>query len=343
MKGLIFTYLLTYGGALASLVNPFVGLIIYVAFAILKPQSLWSYSLPQGGRYSLIVALALLAGWAMHGFGSWRFGTAKSVIYALLVFWLWLVMSATMARDTSETAWPLVETMSKGFLPCIVAITLIDSVQRLKALAWVIVLSQGYLAYEFNMAYYQYGFNDAEWNFAGLDNNGMAIAMDCRDRDWLFSWDFTASAWWQRGIAFLAAALDGPFRALFDVAGRHAGSCYHGRCDLLAHPQEADEHVLLFCLGVAVGLRLAGPAVVEEFMSIKEGDAQGVAEMKKPSAEPCSGKPASRLVWTIPSLESVQATGGSSRMSMDSLEARPPTRPGSTCWPRRVFLVFSHS
>ena len=41
MKGLIFTYAMTYGGALASLFDPFVGLLIYVCFAIVKPESMW--------------------------------------------------------------------------------------------------------------------------------------------------------------------------------------------------------------------------------------------------------------------------------------------------------------
>ena len=40
MKGLIFTYLLTYGGAAVSLFRPFTGLLIYVCFAIIKPDAL---------------------------------------------------------------------------------------------------------------------------------------------------------------------------------------------------------------------------------------------------------------------------------------------------------------
>ena len=66
MKGLIFTYLLTYGGAAASLFNPFIGLLVYVAFAILRPESLWHWSVPEG-NYSRIVAIALLIGWARRG------------------------------------------------------------------------------------------------------------------------------------------------------------------------------------------------------------------------------------------------------------------------------------
>ena len=79
MKGLVFTYAMTYGGALISLFNPFYGLLVYVCFAIVRPQYMWYWSVPQG-NYSRIVALALLAGWALGGFGSWRFGRARVVL-----------------------------------------------------------------------------------------------------------------------------------------------------------------------------------------------------------------------------------------------------------------------
>ena len=91
MKGLIFTYVLTYGGAVLSLLNPFHGLLIYVAFAILRPESLWSWSVPPGS-YSRIVALALLAGWSLHGFGNWNFGAARPFAVALLGYWLWIIV-----------------------------------------------------------------------------------------------------------------------------------------------------------------------------------------------------------------------------------------------------------
>ena len=39
MKGLLFTYALTYGGAVVSLFNPFYGLLIYVCFAIMRPET----------------------------------------------------------------------------------------------------------------------------------------------------------------------------------------------------------------------------------------------------------------------------------------------------------------
>ena len=72
MKSLLFTYALTYGGAVMSLFSPYIGFLIYVCFGIIKPDSLWFWAIPEG-NYSRIVAIGLLLGWLVHGFGSWRF------------------------------------------------------------------------------------------------------------------------------------------------------------------------------------------------------------------------------------------------------------------------------
>ena len=76
MIGPLFTYLLTYGGSLAALFNPFVGLLVYVCFAIIKPEVMWFWSVPPG-NYSRIIAISLLIGWALKGFGGWQFGRAR--------------------------------------------------------------------------------------------------------------------------------------------------------------------------------------------------------------------------------------------------------------------------
>src|SRR4051812_30964011 len=120
-KGLIFTYLMTYGGAPASLFDPFVGLLVYVCFAIIKPESLWYWSVP-AGNYSRIVGMALLTGWAMKGFGNWDFGRAKPVVAALIGYMGWSVVCFAVAPN-KDAAWGYVESLAKIVLPCMVGIT----------------------------------------------------------------------------------------------------------------------------------------------------------------------------------------------------------------------------
>src|SRR5262249_58824346 len=103
MKGLIFPYVLTYGGALLSLYDPFRGLLIYVCFAILRPDYLWYWAVP-GGNYSRVVAVALVVGWALRNFGDWRFGRARAVVFALVGFLGWALLSAALVAPAHRLA-----------------------------------------------------------------------------------------------------------------------------------------------------------------------------------------------------------------------------------------------
>src|SRR5438477_911550 len=103
MKGLLFTYILTYGGAAVSLFDPFVGLLIYVCFAIVKPEMMWYWSVPEG-NYSRIVAVGLLIGWALHRFGRWQFGRATLVVAALVGLLVWNCIS-TLQAVNQDVGW----------------------------------------------------------------------------------------------------------------------------------------------------------------------------------------------------------------------------------------------
>src|SRR5438874_546080 len=124
MNGLIFTYSLAWGGAAVSLFRPFVGLLIYIAFAILKPDFLWPWSVPQG-NYSRIVAIGLLIGWALNGLGSWNLGKARGSIIAMVGFMTWSILSAMQAPD-QDKAWEFVDNIVKIGVPIVVGITLIE-------------------------------------------------------------------------------------------------------------------------------------------------------------------------------------------------------------------------
>ena len=121
MKGLIFTYVLTYGGALASLYRPFIGLLIYICFALINPEQLWFWAVPRA-NYARIVAIALLVGWAIQGFGDWRFGRARGIVYSLLAFLLIWIFDGAFAVD-KERGLAGIENLLKIVLPFIAGVT----------------------------------------------------------------------------------------------------------------------------------------------------------------------------------------------------------------------------
>jgi probable O-glycosylation ligase (exosortase A-associated) len=269
MKGVLFTYCLTYGGAAAALFNPFIGLLVYVCFAIIRPDFMWEFSLPQG-NYSRIVALGLLAGWVIHGCGNWRFGRAKPVVVTLLAFLAWSALSAAHAADQT-VAWKPIGEMLKIVLPFLVGITTIDSAARLKALAWVIVLSHGYVAYELNMSYLTSGFNRVqELGFGSMDNNGVSIAMvACVGL--AFFLGLHASRWWQKVLAFALAVLMIHVVLLSFSRGGMLALVVTGASAFLLIPK-SPRHYLVLLLLVAGSLHLAGDEVQKRFGTIFAGE-----------------------------------------------------------------------
>lgn len=264
MKGLIFTYVMTYGGAFASLLQPFIGLCVYVCFSLICPENLWFWSVPQGS-YSRIVAIALLLGWAINGFGDTRIGRARPIAYSLVGFLcIWILDGALIAPD-KKIGLNGVEGLAKIVLPFLVGLTLINSVGKLKAIAWVIVVCQGYLAYEFNATYYAVGINDGEWRFRGLDNNGIAIVMDTSIGLALFL-ALESPRWFQRLLALAAVGLMAHV-VLFSMSrGGMLGLCVVGLVGFFLIPKQP-KHYVVFFLAVLLVIRLAGPAVRKEFFS----------------------------------------------------------------------------
>jgi O-antigen ligase len=261
MKGVLFTFVLTYGGAAASLFNPFIGLLVYVCFAIVRPEAMWGFALPSG-NYSRIVAVALLTGWAMNGFGDWNFGRARGVVWCLIGFAACYVASAVVASNQA-VAWADVEAKMKIFVPFVVGMTTIRSLDQVKQLTWVIMLSQGYVAFEMNLSYIS-GFNRVkELHFGSMDNNCVSIAMAC-GAGFAFFLGLAEQIRWRRWLSFIAAGLMAHTIMIAESRGGMLALIITGVVSFMLIPKRPI-YVAYFVLAIAVGLRLAGPSVWDRF------------------------------------------------------------------------------
>jgi O-antigen ligase len=265
MKGLLFTYALTYGGAAFSLFNPFVGLLIYICFAIIRPEALWHWSVP-AGNYSRIIGLALLAGWAINGFGNWSFGKSRAIVFSLLGVMGWMALSAVVAYD-QDMAWGRVENYAKMVLPFLVGMTTIHSIERLTTLTWVILASEGYLALELNRNYMAGIYGVDNWlSFADLDNNGVAITMVAA-AGLAFFFGLREPKFWRRWMCFALAGMTAHVVLFSNSRGGMLALLITGVLSFLLVERQP-RHYAYLLLAVAVGLRLAGPAVIERFSTI---------------------------------------------------------------------------
>ena len=266
--GLVFTYLLTFGGAAIALVRPFVGLLVYVAFSILKPDALWFWAV-QPGNYSRIVAIAVLVGWSLRLFGEWRFERGRGVVLALGGYCLWATLSALFAFD-EPLAWGFVWALARIALPFLMGMTLIDSIAKLKQLAWVIVLSEGFLALQFNRDYYAGLDTLHQFGFATLDNNSVAIGLvTCVAL--AFFLGLKSERWWQTGVAWGAALLMA-HAVLFSLSrGGMMALGVTGAATFVLLDKRL-KHFGIFVAAALVMLRLAGPEVRSRFFTTFAAD-----------------------------------------------------------------------
>jgi O-antigen ligase len=244
------------------------------------------YWVVQPGNYSRIVAICMLAGWALRGFGNWHFGQARGVVIAFLGFWGWTVISAFLAPEP-RVAWSFVEEMTKILLPFLVGITMIDSVAKIKQLAWVILLTMGYVAYELNMSYYD-GFNRLqEIGFRGMDGNCVSVAMNSCIGMGIFL-ALHEKSWVRKGIALICVVLMLHVVLFSYSRGGMLGLLATGLIGFFLIKKQP-MHYLLFLAIVLVGWRLAGQGVQERFMTsfASKEERDGSAESRLKLWENC--------------------------------------------------------
>ena len=261
MKGLLLTYLLTFGGAGAALFNPFVGVCVYWIFDIVRPQYMFGWAGAQA-PFSEIIAVATIAGWALKGFGNWRFGRGRIIVLLFAAYCAWAVLSALAAPD-GAAALGFLRELGKRTIMFIIAVTLADSVDRVKKLAWVTAGSAGYLGLELNMRYLG-GFNEVQvLGYGGMDNNSIAMSLVVCLGPAVFL-ALYERRWLPKALALGAAVLIGHTVLLTFSRGGLFSMIAAGTVVAIAVPKRP-RYLLAIVVTIALGLRLAGGEVRDRF------------------------------------------------------------------------------
>lgn len=263
MKGLVLTYVIMVAGSLGSLKNPIYGMYAYAIFSIVQPQVMFGWAGDLSG-ISQIVGLAMLGGWALHGFGSWQFGRARSVVFLLLAFFFWVCVSGIQAPN-GTVAWATVIERLKIVLAFLVGITMFSSRDQVRFFAWLVVVSQGYVAYEMNAAYFFEGYNRASEEGLFGDNNAMAINMVTSLGPAVFL-GFDTKKWWQKGVAFGFAALMLHTVILTFSRGGILSLIATGITIVILMPKRP-AYLAVVVLAALLSFRLMGAEVTERFMT----------------------------------------------------------------------------
>lgn len=160
--GLLFTYLLFVSGFFYGFVNPFYSLMVYYAFAILRPELLWGWSFDgNSNRFSLLVALSTIAGWLLQG-GMQHFARIGRATIPLAAYGVYIfvgLLSIKLWALDAEIAATHVTLQAKVWLMGLVTVTTVRTEQQIRIFAWVITACLGYLAFHFNSVYFLDGIN----------------------------------------------------------------------------------------------------------------------------------------------------------------------------------------
>lgn len=273
MIGAIFTYLLTAVGVACGLFSPFIGLMTYYLFAILRPSELWFWSLNETTRFSLYVAVPTIIGWLVRGMGDMSglrhvaLPVAGLAVYLACGAFTW---QATAINSDYAFDWLIVQ-LKIGAM-CLLTLGLVTEPKQIKAFAWVVLFGLGYLAWVFNEQYLQ-GWNRVLFRgFGGIDNNGVALTMVMGvPLAFFVGLGATRWRWFVRGACLLMALLMVHVVLFSFSRGGQLGLCMVGAALFIVALISLPQKGLILLLGLVaflVTLRLAGYEVRQEFLSI---------------------------------------------------------------------------
>jgi O-antigen ligase len=142
------------------------------------------------------------------------------------------------------------------------------------------MLSQAYVAYELNLSYWA-GFNRVyELGFAGMDNNCNSIAA-VTGTGLAFFLGIRQKNIYLKCFCFYCAGLMAHIPMIAMSRGGMLGLCVTGVVSFFIL-QRKPIHYLFFALAVVLGMRLAGPAVMQRFSStfVDEGERDKSAQSR---------------------------------------------------------------
>ncbi len=263
-KGIILLLFLWVLLVLRSLQYAWIGVVGYAGFAVLCPTWNWRWGLPEWS-YQKYLAGATLLSWFMAGLSQQRLTRGGIVTLVSLVAYLALsFVSSTQSINLTKSAF-YIDISWKIILMVVIGTLILREPKHLMALAWVILLGQGWNAYNVNQLYYGRGINVNwfTWNF--LDNNTysistvpiMAIA---------FALMVTAGNRYARWLAGLIFVLQMHQLMFLQSRGTMLGALFLAAVAVYFMPKNRQS--LTYVLGgLLAGVILAGPSVVEEFSS----------------------------------------------------------------------------
>lgn len=178
MKQFLFLATMTIGCSIAALFSPFWGVVLYYAWATLRPQYLWAWALPVEVRWSLIAAVVVFLSVAVH-LGDLMRGARLNGVFWMMVLYSILILFSVLGAMNPATAGSWGVEYGKILVMAAIASVTVDRLWQVRGLALVIMAMLGFIAYEINWQYFMEGgrLDVFHKGYGGMDNNGAGMMM----------------------------------------------------------------------------------------------------------------------------------------------------------------------
>lgn len=270
MKGPIFIFGLTAFIAVQAILFPHIGLIGYYGYAVLCPTWNWRWSLPDL-EYQKYIVIPTLIGLFVTGFRGNRLHGAAFFAAVSILIYLSLALLSSLQSINPESSWFYMDNIWKIILMGLIGMRILDTPKKIMTCIWVIVLAQGYNAYNINELYFQVGYiqtNGFMWNY--LDNNTYCLSampiMGLAAGLALYSAHF-----WQRWLAGAILCLQMHQIMILQSRGSMLAGLLVAFLTLVFMPKtfRSFSYVTISLIAAIV---LAGPSVKERFNSVFKPD-----------------------------------------------------------------------
>jgi len=156
---------------------PFWGVMLYYGFATLRPQAVWAWSLSDAPQVRWSLTAMLIAGVAtLINLSSILESFRNNKVLILLCTYAVLMLLSMLTAFNPNTSWVWAQEYGKVFVMFFIATLVIQRFWQVRAMAVMILLCLGYIAYHFNSLYFFQGgrLDIFHYGYGGLDNNGAA-------------------------------------------------------------------------------------------------------------------------------------------------------------------------
>jgi len=279
MKQLLFMIAVTLAGTVGVyLYHPFLGVAVYYLFAVLRPQYMWKWSLPEDVSWSLYVALATIGAVLLKPSSRGiRFTQAH---WSVLVFGVWIAITFLLAHDR-EVAYPWFFEYLKIFVMFAVSAVLIHTVRQVWVLMVLTALALGYISYEVNYHYIVNHYLGIYRNgYGGLDNNGAGLMLAMGVPLCYFAWEGIRGRWRWLFLALIPVLI----HAVLMTYSRGAMVSLIAVVSLFFLRSRRRTWLLVFAVGLAYLLPLlAGKEIRARFFSIEQNEIDESANSRRKS------------------------------------------------------------